>query len=391
MPAVATVFRTTANVIFGPGSLDVLPEQVRFLGGSNVMIVTDPGIKRSGILERAESLLVAEGIAFGSYAQVEPEPPTTSIDQCAQAIRDSGADLVVGLGGGSSMDTSQIASCAVANNLKTAAMVGVEQIPAPGLPMISISTTAGTASEVTGNAVTVLADRSNKMAVVSPYIYPNVAIVDSELTYGVPPLITAATGVDAFCHAAESYISVKATTHTKMYASQAMEAILGALPDLVSNGGDTDARDRMALGSLFAGYTLANAGTVMVHAMAHVLGARARIPHGIANALCLLPAMRFYVERAPEKIAMLADPLGVDDRLSAGRMTDVKGRAQAALDIMESLIGGLGFELKLQSYGVDRDDLRDMAEVTAGTKRLMQQSPVEATADEVEGLFQSIY
>ena len=108
MLAAATVFRTTANVIFGPGSLDVLPEQVRFLGGSNVMIVTDPGIKRSGILERAESLLVAEGIAFGSYAQVEPEPPTTSIDQCAQAIRDSGADLVVGLGGGSSMDTSQI-------------------------------------------------------------------------------------------------------------------------------------------------------------------------------------------------------------------------------------------------------------------------------------------
>jgi alcohol dehydrogenase class IV len=120
--------------------------------------------------------------------------------------------------------------------------------------------------------------------------------------------------------------------------------------------------------------------------MAHVLGARARIPHGIANALCLLPAMRFYVDRAPEKIAALADPLLVHDDV-----TGEQDRSRAALNTIEALIGGLGFDLDLQSYGVKRDDLRDMAEVTAATRRLMLQSPVEATADEVEQLFQSIY
>jgi alcohol dehydrogenase len=386
MPADPVVFRTTANVIFGPGSLEALPEQVGFLGGRKAFIITDPGIARAGILDRVEGLLGGAGIEFAAYTEVEPEPPTTSIDKCAAAIRDAGADLVIGLGGGSSMDTSQIASCAVANNLKTDAMIGVEQVPGPGLPMISIATTAGTASEVTGNAVTVLADRSNKMAVVSPYIYPNVAIVDAELTYSVPPISTAATGIDAFCHAAESYISVKATPHTQMYATQALDIILGNLPRVAADGGDTEARNHMARGSLFAGYTLANAGTVMVHAMAHVLGARARIPHGIANALCLLPVMRFYVERTPEKIAALAGPLLVADSVTGG-----PARAAAALDIIERLIGGLGFDLDLKSYGVKREDLRDMAEVTAATKRLMQQSPVEATADEVEQLFESIY
>jgi alcohol dehydrogenase len=386
MPADPVVFRTTANVIFGPGSLEALPDQVGFLGGRKAFIVTDPGIAQAGILDRVEGLLGGAGVEFASYTEVEPEPPTTSIDKCAAAIRDAGADLVIGLGGGSAMDTSQIASCAVANDLKTDAMIGVEQVPGPGLPMISIATTAGTASEVTGNAVTVLADRSNKMAVVSPYIYPNVAIVDAELTYSVPPRSTAATGIDAFCHAAESYISVKATPHTQMYATQALAIILDSLPRVAADGSDTEARNGMARGSLFAGYTLANAGTVMVHAMAHVLGARARIPHGIANALCLLPAMRFYVQRTPEKIAALADPLLVADSVTGG-----PARAAAALDIMETLIGGLGFDLDLQSYGVKREDLRDMAEVTAATKRLMQQSPVEATADEVEQLFESIF
>lgn len=386
MASTFTAFRTTANVIFGNGSLEALPEQVKFLGGAHAFIVTDPGVAKSGILDRAEALLAGAGIQFTSYTGAVPEPPTTSIDKCAEAIRDAGADLVIGLGGGSAMDTSQIASCAVANDMKTDDMVGIELVPGPGLPMISVTTTAGTASEVTGAAVTVLPDRSNKFAVYSPYIYPNVAIVDPELTYSVPPRATAATGIDAFCHAAESYISVRATPHTQMYATHALGVILPALPRLVLDGGDTEAREMMARGSLFAGYTLANAGAVMVHAMAHVLGARARIPHGIANALCLLPAMRLYVERTPEKIAALADPMLVGDEVTGG-----PARAQAVMDIMEKLIAGLGFELDLRSYDVKREDLRDMAEVTAATKRIMLQSPVVATADEVEELFQSIF
>ena len=381
-----SVFRTTPNVVFGPGSLEALPDQVRFLGGSKAFIATDAGIEKAGILGQAESLLAEAGIEYESYTQVEPEPPTTSIDACADAIAKSGAQVVLGLGGGSSMDTSQIAACAVTNGLATEQMLGIDMIPKPGLPTISIPTTAGTASEVTGNAVAVLPDRSNKMAVVSPHIYPQVALVDPDLTHGVPANITAYTGVDAFCHAAESYISNKATRHTQMYATRAMRLILGNLADAYRDGGDGRARMHMALGSLMAGYTLANAGTTMVHALAHVLGARAGVPHGLANAIFLLPIMRFYAERVPEKIDGLAGAVGVPDSV-----TDSQERADQAVAIMERMVTDVEIDQKLGNYGVAESDLHDYAETTVATRRLMLQSPVDATVEDVEAVLESIY
>ena len=284
------------------------------------------------------------------------------------------------------MDTSQIAACAVTNGLATEQMLGIDMIAKPGLPTISIPTTAGTASEVTGNAVAVLPDRSNKMAVVSPHIYPQVALVDPDLTHGVPANITAYTGVDAFCHAAESYISNKATRHTQMYATRAMRLILGNLADAYRDGRDGRARMHMALGSLMAGYTLANAGTTMVHALAHVLGARAGVPHGLANAIFLLPIMRFYAERVPEKIDGLAGAVGVPDSV-----TDSQERADQAVAIMEKMVTDVEIDQKLGNYGVAESDLHDYAETTVATRRLMLQSPVDATVEDVEAVLQSIY
>ena len=379
-------FRTTPTVIFGPGALAALPEQIEFLAGSKVFIATDAGVAESGILSQAEALLTGAGIKFESYSQVPPEPPTTSIDACADAIAKSGADVVVGLGGGSAMDTSQVAACGVANGLTTEQMLGVDVIPKPGLPTIAIPTTAGTASEVTGNAVAVLPDGSNKMAVVSPYIYPRTALVDPDLTHSVPASITAYTGVDAFCHAAESYISNRATRHTQMYATQAMRLILGNLADAYNDGNNSRARSHMARGSLMAGYTLANAGTTMVHALAHVLGARARVPHGLANAIFLLPIMQFYAERVPEKIDGLAGAVGVPDSV-----TDTQARADQAVAIMKKMVNDVEIDRNLGNYDVKKSDLRGYAEAAVATRRLMLQSPVDATVEDVEGILEEIY
>ena len=381
-----SLFRTTQTVIFGSGSLETLPDQVKFLGGRKAFIATDPGIEKAGILGQAEQLLSGAGIEFESYTKVEPEPPTTSIDACADAIARSGAEVVIGLGGGSSMDTSQIAACGVTNGLKAEQMLGIEAVPKPGLQTISVPTTAGTASEVTGNAVAVLPDRSNKMAVVSPYIYPQVAIVDPLLTHGVPANVTAYTGVDAFCHAAESFISNKATPHTQLYARESMSLILGNLADAYADGSNAAARSAMARASLMAGYTLANAGTTMVHAMAHVLGARARVPHGLANAIFLLPVMRFYANRAPEQINRLAGAVGVSDSV-----TDQQARADQAVGIMEKMVNDVEIDRKLGNYGVKEEDLQGIAETTVATRRLMLQSPVDATVQDVLGMLQGIY
>ena len=173
--------------------------------------------------------------------------------------------MVLGVGGGSAMDTSQIAACVVTNGGKAEDWIGVEVLREPGIPTISIPTTAGTASEVTGNAVMVLPDRSNKMTVVSPFIYPRTALIDPALTDSVPAHITAATGMDTFCHAAESFITGRATQHTRQSSADALRRTLEFLPRAVADGGDREARDQMAYACLQAGFSLANAGVILVH------------------------------------------------------------------------------------------------------------------------------
>lgn len=212
------VFRTTKIVDFEAGAVTRLAEEFGYLGGSKAFIVTDQGLRQAGIVDRVEALLAEAGIASQTRENPAQEPPASLINATADEISASGADVVIGLGGGSSMDTAQIAGCAVANGKRVEQLIGVNEVTRPGLPNISIPTTAGTASEVTGNAVVVMDDSSNKVPVISPHIYPDVAIVDPELTLGLPPAVTAASGIDAFCHATESFLSSNATVQTKMFA-----------------------------------------------------------------------------------------------------------------------------------------------------------------------------
>ena len=276
-----------------------------------MLIVTDKGLVEAGVVDRVTDELARADINVEVWDEVQPEPPTTSVDACAEAIRQARPAVVLGVGGGSAMDTSQIAACVATNGGMAEDWIGVEVLREPGVPTISVPTTAGTASEVTGNAVVVLPDRSNKMTVVSPFIYPRTALIDPSLTDSVPSHITAATGMDTFCHAAESFIAGRATQHTRQPAADALRRTLEFLPRAVADGTDREARDQMAYACLQAGFSLANAGVILVHGLAHAIGARARIPHGVANTVCLLPVMRLTAERNPTLLADLAAPLGV--------------------------------------------------------------------------------
>ena len=380
-----STFRTTPTVIFGRGAVSELPDQLKRAGAGHVLVVTDGGVEASGILDQVASLLDESDISYGIYTEVVPEPPSPSVDACAEAIKAAGADVVVGLGGGSAMDTSQIAACLVTNGGKAEDWIGVEALRKPGIPTISVPTTAGTASEGTGNAVMVLADGSNKMAVVSPFIYPQAAVIDPALTESVPPDVTAATGMDAFCHATESFISAKATPHTRVYPVEAMQRIVEHLPRAVARGGDQEARDEMSFACLMAGYTLANAGTVIVHAMAHTIGAWAKIPHGVANTLCLMPVMRFFADRVPELVGNMAGPLGAD---TTG---DDVSQAQAAIEAMQELIDAVGLPTRMGDAGVERSWLPEVAKITHGTRRLMDQSPAQPTIPELEMMLEAVY
>ena len=379
-------FRTTPAVVFGRGCLDELPDQVRRIADGSVLIVTDQGLVQAGVIERVTDELARAGVHAQVWDQVEPEPPTTSVDACAQAIRQANPAVVLGVGGGSAMDTSQIAACVVTNGGMAEDWIGVEVLRKPGVPTISVPTTAGTASEVTGNAVMVLPDRSNKLTVISPFIYPRTALIDPALTDSVPSHITAATGMDTFCHAAESFISGRATHHTRQPAADALRRTLEHLPRAVANGADREARDQMAYACLQAGFSLANAGTILVHGLAHAIGARARIPHGVANTLCLLPVMRLTAERNPTLMADLAEPLGVP-----ADVTDAPERARAAVAVMERLVAQVGLPTQLREVGVERAWLPDVAAATLGNTRLVLNSPVQPNAAELTSLLAEIF
>ena len=379
-------YRTTPTVVFGRGCLDELPDHVRRIGDGPVLVVTDKGLVEAGVVERVTDELARTGIDAEVWDEVEPEPPTVSVDACAEAIRQTEPAVVLGLGGGSSMDTSQIAACVATNGGRAEDWIGVEVLRKPGIPTISIPTTAGTASEVTGNAVMVLPDRSNKMTVVSPYIYPRTALIDPALTDSVPPHITAATGMDTFCHAAESFITRRATQHTRQPAADALRRTLEFLPRAVADGTDREARDQMSYACLQAGYSLANAGVILVHGLAHAIGARARIPHGVANTLCLLPVMRLAAEQNPSLMAELADPLGVSSDVSGAAE-----RAQAAVDVMERLVAQVGLPTKLRDVGVQRAWLPDVAAATLTNTRVVSNSPVQPNADKLTRLLEGIF
>ena len=379
-------YRTTPTVVFGRGCLDELPDHVRRIGDGPVLIVTDKGLVEAGVVERVTDELARTGIDAEVWDEAEPEPPTVSVDACAEAIRQTEPAVVLGLGGGSSMDTSQIAACVATNGGRAEDWIGVEVLREPGIPTISIPTTAGTASEVTGNAVMVLPDRSNKMTVVSPYIYPRTALIDPALTDSVPPHITAATGMDTFCHAAESFITRRATQHTRQPAADALRRTLEFLPRAVADGTDREARDQMSYACLQAGYSLANAGVILVHGLAHAIGARARIPHGVANTLCLLPVMRLAAEQNPSLMAELADPLGVSSDVSGAAE-----RAQAAVAVMERLVAQVGLPTKLRDVGVQRAWLPDVAAATLTNTRVVANSPVQPNAGELTRLLQGIF
>ncbi len=379
-------FRTTPTVIFGRGAIADLPAQVRALDAQRVLVATDPGIVEAGIADRVESDLREANVEVSVWTGVQPEPPSPSVDACVAAIKDFDPDVVIGLGGGSAMDTSQIAACVATNGGAAEDWLGIDVLEQPGIPTISVPTTAGTASELTGNAVMVLADGSNKMAVVSPYIYPKMAVVDPALTDSVPPEVTAATGMDVFCHATESFISNKATAHTRMFAAESMRLVMQNLPRAVADGRDQQARDRMSHACVLAGYTLANAGTIIVHAMAHVIGARAKIPHGVANTLCLLPVMRLCADRVPDRMAGMAEHLGATN----GATGDAQ-RARASVDRMVELVDKVGLPTRLGQAGVEHASLPEVARISFGTRRLMDQSPVQVTESELLEMLEAVY
>jgi alcohol dehydrogenase class IV len=330
--------------------------------------------------------LQAAGLTVETYDEIAGEPSIETLELCRAAMRLGPFNLVIALGGGSALDTAKAAAALTRSAGPAAQFLGRNLIPQPGLPVIAVPTTAGTASEVTPNAVFADLAAGVKKAMMSPHLMPKVALVDPELTYSVPPAITAATGMDALAHAIEAYVSPNATLLTQTHGIKAMELIGANLRRAVAVGGDAPAREAMAWGSLLAGLSFANAGVGAVHALAYPLGGKYHVPHGVANAMLLARVMRFEAPATPARFAAMARALGAEVRDASE-----EALAAAGVDAMQRLAADAGIPQRLRDIGIPQDALDPMAIEASKIERLLLNSARMMSLDDIRAVYYDIW
>jgi len=382
MPA----FRTPSLLLTGRGTIEQIGSEAKKLGGSRILILTDKGIKAAGLADFVQGLLEGEGLAVEICAEVEPEPPIESFEHCLQVAREGQFDLFIGLGGGSSMDMAKSVSVMMTNPGSVQDYFGVDKVQQPGLPKIAVPTTAGTGSEVTPIAILTDTAKQLKIGVVSPYLIPDVSIVDPQMTETMPPHVTAATGMDALTHAIESYTSLKANPLTDALAIQAIILIARSLRTAVANGADQAAREDMALGSLLAGMSFANASVTATHALAFPLGGKFDLPHGVANGLMLPYVMEFNCVGNLVKFAHIARLLG--------ERTEGLSLRQAAIQAaksVRSLEKDIGVPQRLREVNVPEEAIPELAAGAFTVTRILQNNPRHMTLEDIEAIYRQAF
>lgn len=381
------VFNTSKTIINEPGSIAKLGEVCAKQGMQRPLIVTDRGIVQLGMLERAEQALESAGMAYTSFVDVIADPPESIILEALDQAKDDGCDGVVGFGGGSSMDTAKLIALLLGSGEELANVYGVENAQGPRLPLVLVPTTAGTGSEVTAIAI-VTTGETTKTGVVSTHLYPDVALLDAELTLGLPPAITAATGIDAMVHAIEAYTSViRKNPYSDMLAHEALRLMSTHLHAATMQGGDLQARQGMLLGACLAGQAFANAPVAAVHALAYPLGGHYHLPHGLTNALVLPAVLRFNAPNAGALYAELATDVIPAAELAVGD----DARCEQFIAYMSSLARDLGLQSSLRAVDVPETDLPMLARDAMQQERLLVNNPRPVTEADALAMYQEVY
>jgi len=379
-------FNTVSRIVHEWGCLESLPEEIALCGlkKAKVLIVTDPGIVAAGIPDRVSSILSRSGHVCAVFSAIRSDPPMEDARASAAFAKEYKPDLIVGTGGGSSLDIAKLTSAMMTNSGPIERYAGMELIENPGVPLILIPTTSGTGSEVT--SICVLSDTANriKKGIVSRHLYARTVLLDPELTIGLPPRITAITGMDALVHAIESYTGRRATPFTDGLNIEAIHAIGCNLRRAYVNGSDQEARKAMLYASCMAGMAFSNTQNALDHALALALGGRYHLPHGLLTAFICPWVMEFNLGAAREKFIRIASALGED-----GNRDGALGPGGAAVEAVRSLLRDLNISTRPSDYGVRMDEFADIAKATVGAARLISNNPREVTEKDVVGLLEA--
>ncbi|UPK30707.1 iron-containing alcohol dehydrogenase [Bradyrhizobium sp. 195] len=374
-------FQSTKSSLVEPGSSARIGELARDLGCRSVLLISDPGVAAAGLLQPGLDGLKRAGIAVTLFTDVKADPPEHVIMAGVQQAVAAKVDGIVSIGGGSSMDTAKLVALLAVGKEQLSDIYGVGLAKGPRLPLILAPTTAGTGSEVTPISI-VTTGENEKKGVVSPVLLPDWAVLDADLTLGLPPAVTAATGIDAMVHAIEAYTSKRLKNPVSdCLAREALRLLGSNIHAACTNGNNREARQAMLLGSMLAGMAFANAPVAAVHALAYPVGARFHVPHGLSNSLVLPGVLRFNATAAQPLYAEIAQVL----------LPSRKGGAQdlsaALIDYLSNLPVSLGLPTRLRDVGISHNHLPQLAEDAMKQQRLLINNPREVSLDDARAIY----
>ena len=367
----------------GSGAIEEIAAEAKAHGFKKALVCSDPDLIKFGVTAKVTDILDKNGLEYEIYSEIKPNPTIDNVKHGVETFKKSGADYLIAIGGGSSMDTSKAIGIIIANPEfeDVRSLEGVAPTKKPCVPIIAVPTTAGTAAEVTINYVITDAERKRKFVCVDPHDMPIIAIVDPDMMSSMPKGLTASTGMDALTHAIEGYTTKAAWEMTDMFHLKAIEIIARSLRSAVAN--EKEGREGMALGEYIAGMGFSNVGLGIAHSMAHTLGAVYDTPHGVACAMMLPIVMEYNADCTGEKYREIARAMGVKgvDDMS------VDEYRKAAIDAVAQLSVDVGIPTKLEA--IKEDDLDFLAE-SAHADACAPGNPKDASVEDLKALFRKI-
>lgn len=371
---------------FGVGSQDIVSDEAARLGAKRALIVTDPGVYQAGLTARVKDRLSEANVSVDIFSDVEPEPTLIRLDAAAGELVKQKYDLLVAVGGGSSIDTAKALSIIFVHGGKGRDYIGINKVPGPGIPLIAMPTTSGTGSEVTKAAVFGDTETQSKFGIQSSYIYAQVAITDPSLTYGCPAKITATTGIDALSHAIEAYTSRNASTFTDVLQMKAIKLISGSLREVVKNGSNKKARRDMSESSLFGGFGIAHAGGAAAHALCYPLGSRFHNPHGMLVGILLPYVMEVNIPTNPTKYAKIAKLMGVE--ITGMSLEEAAGHS---VEAVRAIAADIGIPQHIREVGVPKEALESLAEASMKVTRLLDNNPHKLNLNDIKQIWENAW
>ena len=367
----------------GSGAIEEIATEAKAHGFKKALVCSDPDLIKFGVTAKVTDILDKNGLEYELYSEIKPNPTIDNVKHGVETFKKSGADYLIAIGGGSSMDTSKAIGIIIANPEfeDVRSLEGVAPTKKPCVPIIAVPTTAGTAAEVTINYVITDVERKRKFVCVDPHDMPIIAIVDPDMMSSMPKGLTASTGMDALTHAIEGYTTKAAWEMTDMFHLKAIEIIARSLRSAVAN--EKEGREGMALGEYIAGMGFSNVGLGIAHSMAHTLGAVYDTPHGVACAMMLPIVMEYNADCTGEKYREIARAMGVKgvDDMS------VEEYRKAAIDAVAQLSVDVGIPTKLEA--IKEDDLDFLAE-SAHADACAPGNPKDASVEDLKELFRKI-